>query len=199
MVLLVLPGGRSRGRSLASRRDPAYLRMAVMARTLRRRLASDGVAVALLRYRLRGWNGDRADPVHDTRWALEALRSRFPSVPVILVGHSMGARAALWVADHPSVAAVCALAPWTPAGDPVRQLAKRAVLIVHGLGDRRTAPEASRMYAARAMAAGHDIHRIELARQGHAMLRGHRAWDKIVLEFATGQLPAKPRLGSAPE
>lgn len=188
-VVLVLPGGRSHGTERASRRNLAYLRMAAMAGTLRRRLGPHGAAVAVLRYRLRGWNGSAADPVRDVRWALEQLRARFPGTPVVLVGHSMGGRAALWAADRPGVAGVCALAPWIPAGDPVRQLADRPVLIAHGLADRRTSPEASHDYALRALSAGHPVRHIELPHAGHAMLRRPGNWTNLVVEFVHRLLP----------
>ena len=50
--------------------------------------------------------GDRAD----------ARGARAASVPIVLVGHSMGGRAALRAGGDPQVAAVCGLAPWTPPG-----------------------------------------------------------------------------------
>ena len=81
-----------------------------------------GVAVWLLCYRYRGWNRPDLDPVADARWALAEIRRAHPGVPVALVGHSMGGRVALRVADEPGVVAVCALAPWTTAKDHVDQL-----------------------------------------------------------------------------
>ncbi|MEU8135542.1 alpha/beta hydrolase [Streptodolium elevatio] len=193
-VVVVLPGGRSHSTARASRRNLAYLRMAAMAGTLRRRLDPRGAAVAVLRYRLRGWNGSAADPVQDVRWALDQVQTRFPGAPMVLVGHSMGGRAALWAADHPYVTGVCALAPWTPAGDPVRQLADRSVLIVHGLRDRRTSPEASHEYALRALSAGMPVRRVELPHAGHAMLRRRRDWDALVADFAGSMLVDQARM-----
>src|SRR4051794_32178955 len=86
-AVLILPGGfvKSRGRYW-----PFIDREL---RTLARLLAARGTAcslsVHLLRYRHRGWNGDRADPVVDTLWALERLGERHDQVPVVLVGNSM--------------------------------------------------------------------------------------------------------------
>ena len=55
-----------------------------------------GVATYLLRYRVAGWNGAAADAHADVRWAIEQLRAEHgPDVPIVLVGHSMGGRAAL--------------------------------------------------------------------------------------------------------
>jgi pimeloyl-ACP methyl ester carboxylesterase len=87
-------------------------------------LTAAGPAVHLLRYRYRGWNAPAADPVLDTTWALEEIASRHPGAPVVLVGHSMGGRAALWAAGAANVTAVCALAPWLVGTDPVRLLTR---------------------------------------------------------------------------
>ena len=82
----------------------------------------DGLAVARLRYRVRGWNGADAAPVADAHWALDQLTARFPGVPIALVGHSMGGRAALYAAGHPAVRAVVGLAPWIEPGDTERTI-----------------------------------------------------------------------------
>ena len=50
-----------------------------------------GLASAQLRYRLVGYN--EGDPVADVEWALDRVAERY-GVPVCLLGHSMGARAA---------------------------------------------------------------------------------------------------------
>ncbi|WP_073765674.1 alpha/beta fold hydrolase [Streptomyces sp. CB02923] len=86
-------------------------------------LPDDGVLLAEARYRLRGWNGPAADALYDTRQALRELAEDFGDVPVVLVAHSMGGRAALRAADLPQVCAVLALAPcaataWPPSFQP---------------------------------------------------------------------------------
>ena len=81
------------------------------------RRQADGLAVVSLRHCMRGWNGDLRSPVADARWALDQFRERFGDVDVALVGHSMGGRTALAVADDPSVRSVVALAPWIEPGD----------------------------------------------------------------------------------
>ena len=111
-------------------------------------LARRGPAVYVLRYRVRGWNAPARDALLDARWATAALAERHPGVPVVLLGHSMGGRAALGAAGAPNVAAVCALAPWLDGSDPVAQLAGRTVLIAHGDRERYTDPAASYAYAA---------------------------------------------------
>lgn len=57
--------------------------------------------VRLLRYRYRGWNRAEASPVSDAIWALAQIRVERPGLPIVLVGHSMGGRAALRVAGDP--------------------------------------------------------------------------------------------------
>ena len=55
----------------------------------------DDLAVAQLRYRIRGWNDNGVDALADVAFALAALDARYGGVPTVLVGHSMGGRAAL--------------------------------------------------------------------------------------------------------
>lgn len=69
------------------------------------------VLVRQVRYVHRGWNGSRADALHDALAALDALGEEAGDVPVVLLGHSMGARAALRAAGHPSYAGSSASPP----------------------------------------------------------------------------------------
>lgn len=64
--------------------------------------------------------------------ALSELERLAGDVPVVLLGHATGGRAALRAAVHPHVRGVVALAPWLPVGEPVAQLAGRSVLLVQG-------------------------------------------------------------------
>jgi alpha-beta hydrolase superfamily lysophospholipase len=97
--------------------------MVPFARALAR---TDGLAVLMLRYRLRGWNGSARDAARDAEEMLAELHRRRPGVPTALVGHSMGGRAVLHAAGAPDVRAVAALAPWLDGTDPVDQLAGRS-------------------------------------------------------------------------
>ena len=125
-------------------------------------------------------------PSSDARWALDEIRRRHgDDVPIVLVGHSMGGRTALWVAGDAQVAGVIALAPWCEAGDPVDQLAGRDVLIAHGTRDRITSPAASLAYARRAVAAGARVRRLEVDGETHAMLRRPRFWNGLVADFVS--------------
>ena len=102
----------------------AVLRMRPFVASLRRHGGRDGLVVAQLRYRVRGWNGADRSPVADAAWALDRLiATASRTCPSALVGHSMGGRTAMYVAGHESVRAVVGLAPWIEAGDPVDRLA----------------------------------------------------------------------------
>ena len=138
-AVVVAHGGRSVSTDPVTRVQPAVLRMVPFARAIRHALRGSGVAVYRPRFQLRGWNGELASPVADLREVLDRIGARFGPVPVVLVGHSMGARAALRAAGHPLVAAVAGLAPWLPSGEPVDQLAGRRILLAHGTADRVTA------------------------------------------------------------
>ncbi|MBM7775216.1 dienelactone hydrolase [Actinokineospora baliensis] len=199
-VALVLHGGREHSRARTHPLQLAYLRMVPFAKDIARRGAEHGIAAWLLRDRYRGWNAPDLDPVQDARWALEEIRRTHGDVPVVLVGHSMGGRVALRVADDPSVIAVCALAPWTPEGEPVKQLAGREVLIAHGVLDRMTDPRLSYDYARRAKAVTDRVARFDVHGERHAMLRRADQWTRLVTGFVLGALatqPGDPRITNA--
>ncbi|RSM39367.1 alpha/beta hydrolase [Amycolatopsis balhimycina DSM 5908] len=182
-VGLVLHGGAEHGIGSVPPWKLAYLRMVPIARALHRAGRKDGVEVRLLRNRRYGWNGPAEDPIDDARWALERIHADHPGLPVVLVGHSMGARVALRVADDPAVRGVCALAPWTPRGEPVEAVAGRSVLIVHGTRDRMTSPAESHAFAQRAEGVAARVARFEIAGEGHAMLRRSSVWTRLTIAF----------------
>ncbi|WP_432133705.1 MULTISPECIES: alpha/beta family hydrolase [unclassified Streptomyces] len=175
-AVLLLHGGRATGLSPSRPWHLAGLRMRPFHRAIAAALPHDDVLLAQVRYRLRGWNDARADPLPDTLDALRRLAELAGPVPTVLVGHSMGARAALHAAGHPQVRAVLALAPWWPPGEPVRQLAGRDVVVLHGERDRVTSPAASAECVRRARDTA-DRAAMAVVRDGdHAMLRRHRFW-----------------------
>lgn len=184
-VVLVLHGGQENSKAPAGRWQPAYLRMVPFARNLGR---VPGLAVWLLCNRYRGWNAPDLDPVADARRALARIHEEYPDVPVAIVGHSMGGRVALRVADDPAVVGVCALAPWTPSGEPVAQLAGRTVFIAHGDRDRMTDPGLSLRYAERAKSATRTVARFDVRGDAHALLRRYNEWTRLVRSFTLGVL-----------
>ena len=182
-VALVLPGGAANSHAPTRDRDLAGARMRPIAAGLHRHGAKHGIAVWTLRYELRGWNGEQMAPVPDARWALEEIRRRHGELPVALVGHSMGGRIAMRVADDASVVGVVALAPWLPDGEPVDAIAGRRALVVHGTLDRVTSPAASRHFAERARAAGATVDYVALRGETHAMLLRARTWHRLTTSF----------------
>nr|WP_245695359.1 alpha/beta family hydrolase [Streptomyces antibioticus] len=177
-AVLLLHGGREAGLTPSRPWHPAALRMRPFHRAIEAALPHGDVALARVRYRLRGWNDVRADPVPDTLDALNRLTELVGPVPTVLVGHSMGARAALHAAGHPQVCAVLALAPWWPSGEPVQQLAGRQVVVLHGEDDRVTSPVDSAECVRRARGTA-TAAAMGVVRDGdHAMLRRHRFWHR---------------------
>ena len=187
-VVLVLHGGREHGTGPVRRHNLAYLRMVPLARALR----APGAEVWNLRYRVRGWNAPSLDPVKDARWALDRIAELHPGRPVALVGHSMGGRTALRVAGHPSVTAVCALAPWIVPGEPFEQLKGRSLLIAHGDQERMTDPAKSLWFARQAKTVTERVARFTVEGDGHAMLKRARDWTRLVVDFVHGELGLEP-------
>lgn len=181
-VVLVLHGGAEKGTNPVSRWSGAYLRMWTFALDLRRAGRPHGHEVVVVRNRVRGWNKPELDPVRDARWALADVRSRHPELPVVLVGHSMGGRVALRIADAEGIAGVAALAPWTPEEDGVEPVRGVPVLIAHGLQDVITHPEDSYAYAVRASAVT-DVVRFELPGETHSLVRRSPTWHRLVRAF----------------
>jgi pimeloyl-ACP methyl ester carboxylesterase len=185
-AVLVLPGGRPRSNERSHPWQLANLRVALLARALRRRLGA-GVDVRLVRYRVRGWNPERLDALGDARLALTALRDRFAPSDIVVVGHSMGARVAAHLAADGHVGAVAALAPWWPAADADLIPAGCRLLTMHGTADTWTDPVAARVQTARARRRGVDAHFVAVPGAGHFLLRDRPRWHRTTAEFATAQ------------
>lgn len=186
-VILLLHGGQEHGHAPVDGRSASWRRSAVMARALARRTGDDTTAVWLLRYRHRGWNGGTA-PVADARWALSRVADEVGDVPVVLLGHSMGGRTAVHVADDPQVVGVVALAPWLPPGEPVASLTGKRLVAAHGSRDRITSARATRDYVARAARAGSEATYVDMGPVGHYLLRRARAWNALALDHALAML-----------
>ncbi|WP_216311751.1 alpha/beta hydrolase [Streptomyces nanshensis] len=189
-VVLVLHGGRSEGLAAPPSWNLPDLRMRPFLRSLVRATADGRVLVCRLGYRCRGWNGVRADAARDAEWALGELRRTVGELPMVLVGHSMGGRAALRVGGDRCVRGVVALAPWCPPGEETAQLSGRRVVILHGDRDRVTDPAASREFAFRARRDGADARFVTVPGGDHAMLRRAAEWQRAVDREVAAMLTA---------
>ncbi|MFE1922602.1 alpha/beta hydrolase [Streptomyces asoensis] len=192
-VVLLLPGGEE-----VSSRRPSAVWTDGSVRGLERRLAragrEEGLALHTVRYRYRGWNGSEAHLAADAVWAADEAVRRYGDVPVCLAGVDMGARAALRAAGHEAVNSVLAIAPWLPeedmaaAPEPVKQLAGRRVLIVHGTKDERCDPELSFRLASRAKKANRDVCRFEVHSDGHGLHQYRSEVLALAEDFVMGAL-----------
>jgi pimeloyl-ACP methyl ester carboxylesterase len=189
-IALLLHGGTVRSFRDDRRTGLAAARMYTFQRRLARSGGPLGLATAVLRYRTVGWND--ADPVADAEAALHALRSDHPGVPIALVGHSMGGRVALRIAGQEAVTAISALAPWIPSGEPVRQLAGRSVLILHGERDRTTPAIESLAYARAAVHHAGRLARFEIMGAGHKLIRRTGLWHDLTVRFTLAGLGLRP-------
>jgi pimeloyl-ACP methyl ester carboxylesterase len=190
-VALFCHGGTADSTTPPSDGALSLLRMRAIQHAVRDRLEEQGIEPWLLRYRFAGWNGSRADAAHDTRWALDEVSRRHGDIPVVLVGHSMGGRAAIRAAGHPAVRAVCALAPWVPPNDPVSQLRGKTLVIAHGRGDRWVPARGSLEFALRAKHVAPQTARFTLP-GGHSLLRRAHAWHELVREVVSAGLGFEP-------
>ncbi|MFF0592939.1 prolyl oligopeptidase family serine peptidase [Streptomyces antibioticus] len=192
-AVLLLPGGEE-----VSDRRPSPLWATASVRTLGRSLARagqrEGLAVHVVHYRYRGWNGGEAHLAADAAWAVDEIVRLYGDVPVCLAGVGMGGRAALRAAGGEAVDSVLALAPWLPAEDtaaepePVRQLAGRRVMIVHGTHDERCDPERSFRLATRAKKANRDVCRFEVHADGHGLHQYRDEVHALAADFVLGAL-----------
>ncbi|WP_279580753.1 alpha/beta hydrolase [Fodinicola feengrottensis] len=176
-VVLILHGGQVTSLAPTRPSQLSAVRMIPFAAALER--AGERIDVWTLRYRHRGWNGAQASPVADARWALDEVRRRHGSVPIALVGHSMGGRTALRVADDPDVRGVVALAPWLPSGEPVEAIRGRRLLIAHGTRDCWTDLGGSLAYARRAESLAAEVRHVSIRGVGHPMLRRMSLWHGL--------------------
>ena len=179
-AIVTLHGGREVSRRAARPWQPAALRMHPVLRAAAAASPGD-VLLGHVRYRYQGWND--SDPAQDALRALDEVERLVGDVPTILVGHSMGARAALRAASHPLVHGVLALAPWCPPQDSAAHLGGVRLVVVHGDRDRVTSPAESADYVRRARAAGAQAGMVVLKGGDHAMLRRSADWHRVTGEI----------------
>jgi predicted esterase len=183
-LILMLHGGKADSLAPVDDKSASWRRSAWMQRQIGRRATSAGVSVWLLRYQHRGWNeraGAPPSPVPDARWAIDEVRRELGDLPVVLLGHSMGARTAVAVADDPAVTGVVALAPWLPADEPVSNLDGKHLAVAHGRGDKITSHRQTLAFVERAeeVAASAEFH--DMGQVGHYMLRKRREWNAFAI------------------
>jgi predicted esterase len=192
-LILMLHGGRADGLTPVDDRSASWRRSRWMMTHITGRAHRAGVGVWLLRYGVRGWNARAAgvpSPVPDARWALDEVRRELGDLPVVLLGHSMGARTAVAVADDPSVTGVVALAPWLPADEPVRPLRGKHLAAAHGRADKITSARATRAFVRRAEAVAASAEFHDMGRVGHYMFRNIPAWNRFALDRSLAQVDA---------
>jgi len=183
-IVLMLHGGAKAGVKPVGGRSASLRRTTAMRDVLEPRVLESGLSLWLLRFGVRGWNaetGEEPSPLPDARWALDQAAEEHPGVPVVLLGHSMGARTAVHVADHPSVVGVVGLAPWLEPSDPVRKLAGRHFAAGHGSRDRITSARMTRAYVDQVRPIAASAEFVDLGRLGHYMLHRPEDWNRFAL------------------
>ncbi len=180
-AVLTLHGGRPQSGRRVDGRSASWRLMLGVTRDLAPRAHQEGVSAWSLRYRVRGWNGG-SDPVADARWARAELRRELGDVPGVRLGHSMGARTALHVADAPAVVGVVALAPWIEPDTPVSTLTDRRLVAAHGRRDRVTSAAATRTYVETATGVAASARFVDMGALGHYLLRGRSQWVDLARE-----------------
>ncbi|WP_285736878.1 alpha/beta fold hydrolase [Kitasatospora phosalacinea] len=197
-AVLVLHGGKEFGAAAPPLLNLPGLRMRPFARAVQRGAQAAGgrsLAVGTVRYRCRGWNGDRADAARDAEAAMSDLAEQLGPVPTVLIGHSMGGRAALRAAAHPCVRGVVALAPWCPQDEPTEHLRGRSVLMLHGDRDKVTPPDETDLFALRARDHGARVAGYRVLGSGHTLMRRAGDWHRAAADLALALLG----LGALPE
>ena len=189
-MILVLHGGKPRSAQAIDGRSLSWRRALWLQRDIAARAHESGVGVWSVRYRERGWNGG-VDRAADARWALDEVRAAHGDVPVVLLGHSMGARVAVHVADDPSVRGVVGLAPWWSAQDPVHTLAGRTLRAAHGRRDRITSFGETVRFVERARAVADSAELRDMGPLGHYMLTGASHWHDVAIASSLDVLDAQ--------
>lgn len=190
-AVLLLHGGQAHGSSPTSWRQLSMARVYPFAGAIARR-GGGGIAVAFLRYAVRGWND--AAPVRDARWALTQIRGELPGMPIGVAGYSMGGRTALRLCGDPGVASLVTLAAWADARDVAMWQPRRGlpVLMMHGSADRVTDPRGTELAARTLRSGGAEVDVVAVEGDTHAMLRQARTWHGRTAEHLAATLLTAP-------
>jgi pimeloyl-ACP methyl ester carboxylesterase len=183
-IVLMLHGGAKTGLKPVGGRSASLRRTTAMRDVLEPKVLGHGLSLWLLRFGVRGWNaglGPEPSPVPDARWALDQAAEMHPGTPVVLLGHSMGARTAVHVADHPNVVGVVGLAPWLEPSDPVRMLTGRHFIAGHGSRDKITSARMTRAFVDQAHGVAASSEFVDMGRLGHYMLARPDDWNRFAL------------------
>jgi dienelactone hydrolase len=189
-VVLMFHGGKASGHEVVDGRSVSWRRTAAMQRDIARAAQEADVSTWLLRFTHRGWNGGAAR-IADARSALDAVREELGDVPVCLLGHSMGGRTAVHVADDPSVRGVVALAPWLPPGESVAALRGKSLYAAHGSRDRITSAQATQDFVRRAAEVADVAEFTDMGPLGHYLLCRRGEWNRVALELSLRVLAEK--------
>lgn len=186
-VVVVLHGGASPRKGVpVSPTQLSVLRMVPVASRIAREAKGRLVVLRMLNSR-RGWESDHT-PVDDVRSALGEIAERFGAdVPVCLVGHSLGGRAALLCAAEEQVRGVVALAPWVLGSDPIVGPPDTPIVIIHGDADVVASPSRSRRLA-ESLAVSGTVSYVSVRRGIHAMLIRLDAFDGLSARCAMWML-----------
>jgi alpha/beta superfamily hydrolase len=180
-VALVLHGGAVQGRQLNRVWSHNVARLVPFAWSLARGVRGP-LAVSRLRFGVRGWNGDERSPVADAVWALDQIRERYPRRPVAVIGHSMGGRVALHVADDPAVDLLVGLAAWVEPSDPLPRRDGLRSVFIHSDRDRITSIAGPRRIVQTLRDEGRQASLVRVAESDHAMLRRAGTWTALVTQ-----------------
>lgn len=193
----MLHGGGSRTQGVkVSPAQLSVLRMIPIARRVAR-TGRGRLAVFRLLNSTRGWDTHHT-PVDDVAWAIGQARDRLGrELPLGLVGHSLGGRAAILSSDQPAVSSVVALNPYVYPEDGDVDASGVRMLIVQGTLDRIAAPEKSATVATRLRRTAESLSYVRVEGGKHAMLRRHGVFSSLAAQFAAATLldPAPARVG----
>lgn len=183
-LILVAHGGKEESDKRVGSVRPGLIRVLRFAEVGHK--TAPEAAVGLLRYRLSGWNGERADPAIDLVEVVRSSRDQFRRI--LLIGHSMGARAVLRGAQELGVVGVLALSPWVPRDEPALSPSAAPTVLVTGSKDSKTPRLEARRYVERSRRSGTAIGYFEIEGAGHSFLTRAKEVDHMVRSFVRSRL-----------